>query len=483
MLREKDIFIKRVMIAFDAFIVSMAFVFAYFLRQHFHAFYRLNLVPSVQVVQAAPASINDYLVILFFVVPLWCLMLYLNGMYRSMRTRPLLEITWIIIKSAFLVGLTLATIVFLFKLKFVSRVFFVLFIMVSGLAILTEKIIVFSLAHYARKYGHNYRRVLIVGTGRRAARFMSRIESHPEWGFKISGVINDEPVRNISKVRNVEVVGFLNDLPDILHARAIDEVIFIVPRSRLGHIQEAIYACETAGVRATVAVDLFEAKIAKAHYTDIDGVPLLTFETTFAQEWQLFLKRAIDIIASIFGIIILSPILLLVGLLIKATSRGPVFFAQKRTGLNGRKFILYKFRTMHEGAHKKLSEVEELNEMAGPIFKIKNDPRVTPLGKVLRKFSIDEFPQLFNVLAGTMSLVGVRPPLPIEVTQYKPWQRRRLSMRPGLTCLWQISGRNRIDFDEWMKLDLEYLDNWSLWLDFKILMKTIPVVLFGIGAC
>lgn len=482
MLREKDTVLRRAMIIFDGFIVVLTFVLAYLLRQHFSFFYKLDLIPSARVVAEVSGSINDYLVILFLVVPLWCIMLYMNGMYRSLRTKSLIEIIWIIIKSTFLASLAFGAIVFLFKLQFVSRVFFVLFIMVSGLAILTEKIIIFTLARYTRKYGHNYRRVLIVGTGRRAAGFMSRIESHPEWGFKISGVINDEAARVITKVKDVEVIGYLEDLSDILHVRAIDEVMFVVPRSRLSHIQEAIYVCETEGVRATVAVDLFEAKIAKAHYTDIDGIPLLTFETTFAHEWQLFAKRAIDIIVSGCGIIVLSPFFLLVAALIKLTSIGPVCFAQKRVGLNGKKFILYKFRTMHKGAHKRLSEVERLNEMAGPIFKIKNDPRVTPLGKVLRKFSIDEFPQLFNVFAGTMSLVGARPPLPKEVAQYRPWQRRRLSMRPGLTCLWQISGRNRIDFDEWMKLDLEYLDSWSLWLDFKILMKTIPVVLFGIGA-
>jgi lipopolysaccharide/colanic/teichoic acid biosynthesis glycosyltransferase len=180
--------------------------------------------------------------------------------------------------------------------------------------------------------------------------------------------------------------------------------------------------------------------------------------------------------------IALSPLFLLTAILIRATSKGPVFYIQKRMGLNGRKFVLYKFRSMYKGSHLKLSELSHKNEMKGPIFKIKNDPRITPIGRILRKFSIDELPQLFNVFAGQMSLVGPRPPLPSEVKKYELWQRRRLSMRPGLTCLWQISGRNRIGFDDWMKLDLEYIDNWSLWLDFKILCKTVPVVLFGVGA-
>ena len=183
------------------------------------------------------------------------------------------------------------------------------------------------------------------------------------------------------------------------------------------------------------------------------------------------------------AIILLSPLYLIIAGLIKLTSPGPVLFIQKRVGLNNRKFVLFKFRTMYKDAQERRSELQNLNEMDGPVFKIKNDPRVTSVGRFLRKFSIDEFPQLFNVLFGRMSLVGPRPPIPKEVREYDAWQRRRLSMRPGLTCLWQVNGRNgKVNFNEWMKLDLDYLDNWSLWLDFKILTKTIPVVLLGIGA-
>jgi exopolysaccharide biosynthesis polyprenyl glycosylphosphotransferase len=250
----------------------------------------------------------------------------------------------------------------------------------------------------------------------------------------------------------------------------------------LNHIEDAVNACETEGIKATIAVDLFDLKIARAHPTDIDGIPLLTFETTVAKEWQLYVKRAMDVVLSGLGIIILSPFLLIVAVLIKLTSSGPVLFKQHRLGLNGRKFVLHKFRTMYKGAQEILSKVENLNEMDGPDFKKKKIHWITPVGRLIRKFSIDEFPQLFNVFVGHMSLIGPRPTVPDEVSLYRSWQRRRFSMKPGITCLWQVNGRNKIDFEEWMKLDLEYLDNWSLWLDFKILIKTIPVVLFGIGA-
>ncbi len=482
MLKEKDAVVRKATILFDAFIVSVAFFLAYFLRQHFRIIYKLDLIPSTQVVSGTIASLSDYLVVLFVVVSIWCFMLYLNGMYRAMRTRTLFEIAWIILKSSFFAILAFGTVIFLFKLAFVSRMFFVLFVMVSVILLLLEKIAVFSIMRYVRTRGLNYRSLLIVGTGRRAADFINRIQNHQEWGFKIIGAVDDEPGRGIKKVKDIKIIGTLKDISKILHRQAVDEVIFVVPRLRLNHIENAVYACETEGIKATIVVDLFDLKIARAHPTDIDGIPLLTFETTVAKEWQLYVKRAMDVVLSGLGIIILSPLLLIVAVLIKLTSSGPVLFKQHRLGLNGRKFVLYKFRTMYPGAQEILSKVENLNEMNGPDFKKKKIHWITPVGRLIRKFSIDEFPQLFNVFVGHMSLIGPRPTVPDEVSLYRSWQRRRFSMKPGITCLWQIRGRNKLGFEEWMKLDLEYLDNWSLWVDFKILIKTIPVVLFGIGA-
>ncbi len=482
MLKEKDAVVRKAMILFDAFIVSIAFFLAYFLRQHFRIFYKLDLIPSTQVVSGSIASISDYLVVLFVVVSIWCFMLYLSGMYRAMRTRTLFEIMGIIIKSTFLAILAFGTVIFLFKLAFVSRMFFALLVVASATFLLLEKVAVFSIMQYVRRRGLNYRSLLIVGTGRRAADFINRIQDHPEWGFKIIGAVDDEPGRGIKKVKDIKIIGTLKDISKILHKHAVDEVIFVVPRLRLNHIENAVNACETEGIKATIAVDLFDLKIARAHATDIDGIPLLTFETTVAKEWQLYVKRAMDVALSGLGIIILSPLLLIVAVLIKLTSSGPVLFKQHRLGLNGRKFVLYKFRTMYKGAQEILSKVENLNEMDGPDFKKKKIHWITPVGRLIRKFSIDEFPQLFNVFVGHMSLIGPRPTVPDEVSLYRSWQRRRFSMKPGITCLWQIRGRNKLGFEEWMKLDLEYLDNWSLWFDFKILIKTIPVVLFGIGA-
>jgi len=353
--------------------------------------------------------------------------------------------------------------------------------MASGLLIL-EKWILVSIVHYLRRMGYNLRRLLIVGTGRRAERFVKMIKEHPEWGLHISGSIDDEAAKVGGKFFGIKVSGVLADIPRILRESVIDEVIFVVPRKWLERIQKSIAACEIQGVKASVAADLFDLKIAHARQTDLNGFPLMSFETTFGREWQLFTKRAIDLTVTTAGLIALSPFLLIIAGLIKFTSPGFVFFRQKRMGVNNRSFTLYKFRTMFADAEEKLAELEHLNEMDGPVFKIKNDPRITPFGRILRKTSIDELPQLFNVFMGHMSLVGPRPPIPGEVGKYEHWQRRRLSLRPGITCLWQANGRNKIGFNRWVELDLKYIDNWSLWRDFKILMKTVPVVLFGIGA-
>lgn len=481
MFQEKEDIIRKAILLLDALIVSIAFFPSFFLWKMFFTFHKLDFIPSIEAI-APPSSMGVYLVVLFFIAPLWCIMLYLNGTYHDWRTQAIPAILWIILKSAFFTTLASGAFIYLFKLRFVNRLFFTIFLMMSLIFILVEKIAIFSIMHSIRKKGYNFKRILIVGTGRRAAYFINKIQSHPEWGFKIIGAIDDEPGRGIEKVEDVEVIGSLKDIPEILNKYAIDNVVFVVPRLRLHYMENAIYACETQGVKATIAVDLFNLKIARARQTQLEDIPLLAFETTVARESQLFVKRAMDIVISGLAIVVSSPFLLVVAILIKLTSSGPVIFKQERVSLNGRKFLLYKFRTMYKDAPEKQSELEALNEIEGPVFKIKKDPRITSVGRILRKFSIDELPQLFNIFAGHMSLVGPRP-LPVyEVVRFKPWQRRRLSMRPGLTCLWQIDGRSKVDFDKWMNLDLEYLDNWSLGLDFKIMAKTIPVVLFGIGA-
>ncbi len=323
---------------------------------------------------------------------------------------------------------------------------------------------------------------LIIGTGKRSQRFIDMV-NHADRERNIIGLVDEDVTMIGEHVKGHRVIGALKDLPDIIHSNVVDEVVFIVPRSWLGKIEDVIHSCETEGLKVTVAVDFYEPKIGRASQTIVGDFPMLSFESAPTKKVPLFFKRVIDVFAAGLALLLISPVLLGVALVVKYTSKGPIFFRQQRCGLNGRRFTLYKFRTMVQDAESRLIDLKKHNEMKGPAFKMENDPRVTSIGKWLRKLSIDELPQLWNVVRGEMSLVGPRPPIPAEVNEYDGWHRRRLTMRPGLTCLWQVSGRNKItDFDQWMKLDLQYIDNWSFWLDIKIILKTVPVVLFGVGA-
>lgn len=467
MFTEKETVRRRFLIFVDACVLVLAYLFAFLVN---------NLLSP------PPLSPLRFGLALVFAVPYWCLALYANGLYQSMRTRTYLEILWAVIKAAVLTFMLLGTFIFLFKLTFMSRFFFLLFMVFGFLFIWLEKTAIFMSSHFVRRQGLNTRRLLVVGTGKRADEFVKRVDKHPEWGFEILGAIDDEPGRGINRVGRLSVIGALEEISMIFHRDAVDEVVFVVPRSRLNSLQGAIEDCETEGVVVTVAVDLFDTKLARSSVTELDGLPFLHFKTTHAKEWELLVKRLFDFAAAGLGLFVLSPLFLVMAMLIKATSKGPVFFRQNRLGLAGRRFTLYKFRTMHQGAHDVLSEVSDLESMSTPEFREKKTRWITPIGRFMRKFSIDELPQLINVFVGHMSIVGPRPTVPDEVEKYKDWQRRRFSMKPGITCLWQVNGRNNIAFEEWMKLDLEYLDSWSLWLDTKILLKTVPVVLFGIGA-
>ena len=316
-----------------------------------------------------------------------------------------------------------------------------------------------------------------------AKRFIDIIHNHQEFGFKIIGLVDKDVTKKGEFINGYKVLGTFDEIAGIIHSQFVDEVLFAVPWSWLYKINNIMRFCENEGIKMHVSVGYFESELSRARLGELYDMPVLTFETVPITVGYILLKRLIDILVSGLLLLVLSPLFLLVAFLIKIASKGKVFFKQERCSLNGRRFILYKFRTMVIDAEVHLQDLLILNEMNGPVFKITNDPRITKIGRFLRKFSIDEFPQLYNVFKGDMSLIGPRPPIPSEVEKYDSWQRRRLSMRPGLTCLWQINGRNKVkDFNTWTKLDLEYIDNWSLWLDVKIFLKTIPAVLFGKGA-
>jgi exopolysaccharide biosynthesis polyprenyl glycosylphosphotransferase len=325
--------------------------------------------------------------------------------------------------------------------------------------------------------------VMVVGTGERAIRMARALERSIQFGVRLRGFLSESPEGNVREIAlgTLYKVYPVSELQSILRLHVVDEIIFAVGSESLAELEDVFLVCDEEGVRTRVAVDFFPHVNSTVSLDRFGAVPLLTFSAAPDDEIRLLVKRLTDILIAGAGLLVLAPFMLAIAILIRLTSPGPVIFQQVRCGLNGRRFLFYKFRSMVENAEDLKDALAHLNTRE-TAFKIPDDPRLTPLGRYLRKFSIDEWPQLWNVLRGDMSLVGPRPAIPSEVDQYKRWQRRRLRMRPGLTCLWAVSGRDNVDFETWMKMDMQYIDNWSLALDWKILLRTIPRVLTGHGA-
>ena len=325
------------------------------------------------------------------------------------------------------------------------------------------------------------RRVLIVGTNRDAVRLRRLLRSVTFGRPSVLGHLRGAWETDPSHVETGAILGGIDQLSQVLDRHVVDEVLFSAPLDHLAEVLPYVRLCEEIGVTSHIQAESMACH-SIPEMVDFHGIPLLLYAPARHSPELLTIKRALDILFAIIGILLTGPIMLICAIAIKLTSPGPILFRQRRSGLNGREFQMYKFRTMDPDAETKQAELAHLNEAAGPVFKMKHDPRVTGLGRFLRRWSLDELPQLFNVIMGDMAIVGPRPPIPAEVRQYDRWQRRRLSMRPGLTCLWQIKGRHRIGFQEWMQLDLFYIDHWSLRLDFLILFRTVSTVLSGSGA-
>jgi exopolysaccharide biosynthesis polyprenyl glycosylphosphotransferase len=410
---------------------------------------------------------------------LWVLWSLGGDPFRSQRTRSLGYELRSLIAGLALVGLSTMALIFLLKFEANSRLFLGFWLAGAALSILGLRVGLRSGLRWVRTRGYNTRKLAIVGyseTGRQVAR---RVEAHRAWGLQFVGFVVTPGCKASSDDR---VLGPIEDLARILDTNVIDEVVFTVDGPQLEPFERAFELCEEAGVSTRILLDFFPHKISRLQLDDLDGFPMLAFHATRDTELALVFKRLFDLAVSTPALVLGAPVFFAVALAVKLTSPGPIFFVQRRVGLNGREFNFFKFRSMVVDAEARQRELLAANEMSGPVFKMTNDPRVTRVGRFLRKTSLDEIPQFFNVFRGDMSIVGPRPPIPSEVSRYERWQRRRLSVKPGITCTWQISGRNEVDFATWMRQDLAYIDNWSLWLDLKIFLLTIPAVLFARGA-
>ena len=410
----------------------------------------------------------------------------LCGLYESRRLSSKRSEMLDAVKATSLSTLCLVCIFMFFSLRVVTTPRFLLFFWaIITLALTLSHWLLRSWLAGVRRNGHNLRHILIFGTNARAIQFARKIVAAPEYGYRLVGFVDvDWPLMNEFKATGLKLACDFSGVAEFLRHNVVDEVAMYLPlRSYYEHAAQMVAVCEQHGIILRFDTDLFNLKHANPRAVTADGAPQIATPGVVSEGWPLLFKRAIDVTVSVIALVFLSPLLLLIIALIKLTSPGPAFFEQQRVGLNKRKFQMYKFRTMVPNAERIQEELLHLNEMTGPVFKITNDPRITPIGKILRKTSIDELPQLLNVLKGDMSLVGPRA-IPMRDYQLfdEDWQRRRFSVPPGITCLWQIKGRSSLPFEQWMELDMEYIDKWSVWLDLQILARTIPAVIKGSGA-
>ena len=445
----------------DAFLFATAFWLAHEIRatEFLESFFKIPVQPF-----------SDYLWFYVLLTPAAPLVLESQGYYDRAVLGPRRATLWPLLRSC--AYLTLGLVFVLFFVKFnAARGVMVLFGFTSfGLVVLKEEI--FRLVYRSNLAMEQYRRrVLILGTELETKRLEDELKHRKEYNTDVVARMDLEKVS-------------LPELITALHEHSVNAVIVSARHTYFEQVESVIRACEIEGVEAWLLADFFRTQFSRTSFDDFYGQPVMVFRTAPETSWQSLLKQAIDYGGALVLLVIASPILIGTALLVKLTSPGPVLFRQRRSGLNGSPFTIYKVRTMVTNAEQLKHELAAMNEMSGPVFKVTADPRVTPVGKWLRRFSIDELPQLVNVLRGEMSLVGPRP-LPVdEVKRFNDLaHRRRLSVKPGLTCLWQVSGRSEItDFRDWVRLDLEYIDNWSLWLDFKILLRTVPAVFRATGA-
>ncbi len=429
-------------------------------------------------------KVQNFIIFLLLILA-WHIVFYVIGAYESRRYLRQPSATVDAFKATSLCALSLGIFAAICRVRMVDLAFVVEFWIVSSvLAILTRLVVRYNL-NRPRLHARHVHNVLIVGTNQRAIEVARRIESMPELGARVIGFADEEwqGLEALGKTGHRVVCDFRR-FAEFVRRAAIDEVVMALPiKSHYFEASRIAALCEEQGIVFSVIPALFNLKIAHPRAESLEGESFLTLYTGRLEGWPAVLKRALDFTVAFLLLILLIPLFIVVAILIKLDSPGPVFFSQERIGLNKHRFRIWKFRTMVPDAEKRMAEIESLNEVTGPVFKITNDPRITALGRILRKTSIDELPQLYNVLKGDMSLVGPRP-LPVRDYEGfdRDWHRRRFSVRPGITCLWQVNGRSSIPFEQWMKMDMEYIDHWSLWLDLKILLNTIPAVLRGSGA-
>ena len=466
---EKSRQVDRVMTLLDMCLSAIAYMISFWLPK--------------TIMTSSDAGFLTHLSLLPLILFMLIFFLPRFGAYESPRTTSILGYGRAVAEGVFFSIVTLLAILLLMDMQRVSRTVIVMFAAMDILILLGFRTIVVLHFRKSIQNGENFLKVLIIGTGKRAMRLSRKLRESVEWGVDIVGHLDSDPTRVGPSVLGFPVLGTVADISAVLKRHVVDEVILAIPRAMIDDVDAIAYACEEEGVRCRFMADMFDLQLARMSLVQLDDIPLLTLEPVAQDELKLIVKRVLDLTFTLISMPVILPLMGIIALAIKFESPGPALFVQDRVGLKKRIFPMFKVRSMHQGADERLKDLEDQNEAEGPIFKIANDPRVTKIGRVLRRTSLDELPQLFNVLGGQMSLVGPRPMSIRDVDLFDMGiQRKRFSVKPGLTCLWQVSGRSNLPFSKWLELDLAYIENWSLFLDFKILLRTFSAVVKGTGA-
>lgn len=459
----------------DAVVINLATYAAWYIRyglfanvQFGEGFFPQPYEPYV------PLGIGLALIAVFF--------FRLESVYTPARGRGFLDEVYMLIKGTTIATLLTMAVTFVWRPLVYSRAMYIIAAFVVVVFLALTRAAERSVRARLRKRGIGVDRVLIVGAGEVGRALMRNIVAQPTLGYHILGFLDDDPERGTTDIGRFTALGGTANLPRLLRQMSVDEVIVALPWSARDKIAPIMEQCQAAQVRAKAVPDFFQLSLSRVAMDDVGGVPLIALREPHIGVVNSYFKRAFDIFFGGLIILFFSPLIPLIAMAIKCESRGPIIFRQKRLGRNGKPFLAYKFRSMREGAEEEQAKLNGLNEATGPLFKIRDDPRQTRVGRFLRRTSLDELPQLFNVLKGDLSLVGPRPPILSEVAQYADWHKQRLEVSPGVTGLWQVSGRSELTFDEMVMLDIYYIENWSPWMDFWILVKTVPMVLLARGA-
>lgn len=459
----------------DVVLINLAMAIAYWLRYGLQWFAAVDEANFVSYSAFFPISLALTILLLGIYK--------LNGVYNQPRGASWFdEMYRLMTGTATGIILIVFVIVFLFRPLFYSRLIFFYAGVLITIFLSTSRLAKRMVRNRLRRRGLGVDRLLIVGAGEVGRTVMRHVVAQPSLGYHVVGFVDDDPEKGKTDIGRFKAYGSTGNIPRLVKELAIDEVIITLPWMYHRKIVSIIAQCEREHVRARIVPDMFQMTLSHLNVEDLSGIPMIGVQEISIGSGQMLFKRAMDVTISSVGLIIFLPFFFLVALLIKLDSPGAVFFTQIRVGKGEHLFACYKFRSMREGAEKELEELRELNEADGPIFKIRDDPRITRMGRFLRRTSLDELPQLFNVLMGHMSLVGPRPAPPSEVQRYQPWHKRRLEVAPGMTGLWQVSGRSELSFDEMVLLDLYYIENWSPVLDLQIMLRTFPTLLTGQGA-